>query len=205
GWSLDDRTEHFTREQMIAHFSLERVNKAPASFDAKKLFAFQERWMKDVPLDEKVSKGLPYLQKAGLVPEPAPAETVNLLRRVLEQAAHRIVVFGDVLDYAYFFAADDKIARDDKALDKHLRQPGQADLLRGLREQLAVAEPFDAPTVEGVVKRFAEAQGAEPRDVSQAARVATPGKAAAFGTYETLALLGKQRCLARIDRTLSEL
>jgi glutamyl-tRNA synthetase len=205
GWSLDDRTEHFTRDQMIAHFSLERVNKAPASFDAKKLKAFQERWMQGVPLEEKVSKGLLYLQKAGLLADPAPAETVDLLRRVLEQAAQRIVVFGDVLDYAYFFVADDKIARDDKALDKHLRKPGQAALLRGLREQVAVAEPFDAPTVEGVVKRFAEAQGAKLGDVNQAARVATTGKDKGFGTYETLALLGKQRCLARIDRTLREL
>src|SRR5262249_42139357 len=42
GWSLDDKTEFFTRQQMIELFSLERVNKGPASFDPKKLFAFQE-------------------------------------------------------------------------------------------------------------------------------------------------------------------
>ena len=45
GWSLDDKTEDFTRQQMIDLFSLERVNKAAASFDAKKLSAFQERRM----------------------------------------------------------------------------------------------------------------------------------------------------------------
>ena len=53
GWSLDDKTEFFTRQEMIDLFSLERVNKAPASFDAKKLFAFQERYMQALPVDGK--------------------------------------------------------------------------------------------------------------------------------------------------------
>ena len=50
GWSLDDKTEDFTRQQMVDLFSLERVNKAAASFDAKKLSAFQERWMQALPV-----------------------------------------------------------------------------------------------------------------------------------------------------------
>src|SRR5205807_9993369 len=49
GWSLDDKTEFFTRQQMINLFTLERVNKAAASFDPKKLFAFQERYMQQLP------------------------------------------------------------------------------------------------------------------------------------------------------------
>src|SRR5439155_15218042 len=64
GWSLDDKTEHFTREDMIKLFSLERVNKAAASFDAKKLNAFQARWMAQLPLDEKLAMCLPYLVRA---------------------------------------------------------------------------------------------------------------------------------------------
>jgi len=42
GWSLDDKSEHFSRDELIKHFSLERVNKAPASFDPKKLSAFED-------------------------------------------------------------------------------------------------------------------------------------------------------------------
>ena len=59
---------------MIEHFSLERVNKAPASFDPKKLWAFQDRYMQRLPLKQKVAKMLPYLQKAGLVADPTPCE-----------------------------------------------------------------------------------------------------------------------------------
>ena len=61
GWSLDDKTEFFTREEMIENFSLERVNKAPASFDPKKLWAFQDHYMQQLPLKQKVAKMLAVL------------------------------------------------------------------------------------------------------------------------------------------------
>src|SRR5205807_1122753 len=51
GWSYDDKTEDFTRQDMIDLFSLERVNKEAASFDAGKLFAFQDRYMQCLPLE----------------------------------------------------------------------------------------------------------------------------------------------------------
>ena len=50
GWSLDDKTEDFSRESMLEHFSLERVVKSAASFDPQKLVAFQGRYMNDVCL-----------------------------------------------------------------------------------------------------------------------------------------------------------
>src|SRR5438105_3416836 len=67
GWSLDDKAEFFTRQQMIEVFSLERVNKAPASFDPQKLLAFQAHYMQEQSLGEKERMTLPYLEKAGLV------------------------------------------------------------------------------------------------------------------------------------------
>ena len=55
GWSLDDKTEFLTRQQMIDNFTLERVTKAPASFDPKKLWAFQDHYMQALPLKQKVA------------------------------------------------------------------------------------------------------------------------------------------------------
>ncbi len=72
GWSLDDKTEDFTRDEMLRHFSLERVNKAPASFDPEKLMAFQSRAMQRVPIKQKVARCVPFLQRAGLVSTPPP-------------------------------------------------------------------------------------------------------------------------------------
>ena len=49
GWSLDDKTEDFSRQQMVELFSLERVVKSEASFDPEKLLVFQQRYMNDLP------------------------------------------------------------------------------------------------------------------------------------------------------------
>ena len=65
GWALDDQAEHFSREELIRHFSLERVNKAAASFDPKKLWSFQDWHMQQLPLEQKVERVVPYLQRAG--------------------------------------------------------------------------------------------------------------------------------------------
>jgi glutamyl-tRNA synthetase len=207
GWSLDDKTEDFTRRQMIDLFSLERVNKAPASFDAKKLSAFQERHMQALPVAERVELVLPFLRRAGLVADPVPADVREMVARVVTDAGPRLVVAGDVLDYDFFFIPDDRLAYDEKALDKHLRKPpgdpatlGTPTLLPKLRAVVAGVEPFAAAGLKAAVEAFAAAEGVKPGPVSQVLRVATTGKEVGFGTYETLAILGRARCLARIDR-----
>jgi glutamyl-tRNA synthetase len=205
GWSLDDKTELFTREQMIELFSLERVNKAPASFDAKKLAAFQERYMQALPVAQKVDRVLPYLVRAGLVTESVPPAVRATLTQIVTDAGPRITVAGDILDYEDFFLSDDKLPYDEKAYEKYVRKPPAPESLRQLRREVQEAEPFDAATLKGRVEEFARAQGAKPGPLSQTLRVAVTGKDVGFGTYETLAILGRPRCLARIDRALARL
>jgi glutamyl-tRNA synthetase len=202
GWSLDDKTENFTRQQMIELFSLERVNKAPASLDVKKLFAFQERYFQALSTSERVEWALPFLQRAGVMPDPAPEAVRAAITQVVTEAAHRLVVAGDILEYDYFFQPDDGFSYDEKAFDKHVRKPPAPAQLRKLRGLVAAADPFDAATLKQRVEGHAAAQGLKPGPLSQTLRVAVTGRETGFGTYETLAILGKDRCLARIDRTL---
>jgi glutamyl-tRNA synthetase len=127
------------------------------------------------------------------------------VRAVVEQAAHRIVVAGDVLEYASFFLPDDRIVYDEKAVEKHLRKGSGVSLLGKVRSVLASLEDFSPTALEQTLKDLAQTEGAKLGDVNQAARVATTGKGSGFGTYETLSVLGKERCLARIDHTLTVL
>jgi glutamyl-tRNA synthetase len=202
GWSLDDRTEFFTRKEMIDLFSLERVNKAPASFDAKKLFAFQEHYMGELPVEKKMEMALPFLLRAGLVAEPVANEVRSVVAQIVTEAGPRLVVAGDVLGYSDFFTPDDRLPYDEKAFNKHVRKPPGSDLLHRLRELVAGTEPFDAATLKRRVEEFAAAEGAKHGPLSQTLRVAVTGKEVGFGAYETLAILGRPRCLARIDRAL---
>jgi glutamyl-tRNA synthetase len=201
GWAHEDgKSEFFTREEMIELFTLERVNKGAASFDAKKLFAFQEQYMRNVPVAQKVERVLPYLLRTGLIREPASAAARSLATAVVAEAAHRLVGAGDILEYAYFFQDEAQIAFDVKAMDKHVRKPPASAWLPKLRDLVAGAEPFDTATLRNRVEEFASAEGAKPADVSQTLRVAVTGKATGFDAYATLAILGRERCLARIDR-----
>jgi glutamyl-tRNA synthetase len=203
GWALDDKTEFFDRKAMLEHFSLERVNRAPAGFDPAKLTAFQARYMQQEPLERRLELCLPYLQRAGLVESPAGNATRATVERVVEAAGDRIVVAGDVLDYADFFTSDADLPYDEKAFKKRLRKPPEAArLLAELRGELACATSFDAAALEELVRRFVETREIKIGQIINAARVAATGKAVGFGLYDILSILGRQRCLARIDRAL---
>ncbi len=199
GWSLDDRTEFFTREAMIAGYSLERVTKAPASFDPKKLWAFQDHYMQALPLKQEVAMCLPYLQRAGLISVPPPCDVGPKLARIIEATGDRLKVAGDILAYADFFFTDD-FPRDEKAVEKTLHKPGAAELLRQFAEQLSVVESFEPPTLEAALKAFVEAAGIRVGDLVHPLRVAISGKAVGPGLYDCLAILGREKCLERIER-----
>jgi glutamyl-tRNA synthetase len=206
GWSLDDKTELFGREDMIRCFSLDRVNKAPASFDPKKLDAFEERYMQQVPEEKKVELARPFLRKAGLSATSGPEDLGPMLGQIVAAAGDRIKVAGDILDYAYFFQADADYVFDEKAFDKRLRKPPEArDLLTKFKGELAAAASFDAGALEKLLHGFVQAHGIEIGQIIHALRVAVTGRAVGFGLFETLAILGKTRCLARIDRALARL
>jgi len=199
GWALDDKTEFFTRQEMVRSFSLDRVNRAPASFDPQKLAAFEEHYMHLLPVERKAKLALPYLQRAGLHDHAK-------LNEVIASAGERIKVAGDILDYTAFFLADDRMPYDDKAFDKRIRKPPDAAaLLARFRERLAEAAEFDAGPLEALLQDFLGAEGIKIGQVIHAIRVAVTGKAVGFGMFETLAILGKERCLARIDRALERI
>ncbi|MBN2218070.1 MAG: glutamate--tRNA ligase [Pirellulales bacterium] len=203
GWSLDDRTEHFRPSELVQHFSLDRVNRAPASFDPVKLQAFQDYHMQQLPLADKTVMVLPYLQRAGRAPAPAGADVETRVTQVLQAAGDRIKVAGDILDYDEFFTPDDALVFDEKAIDKRLRKPADAvGLLGRFRAVLAECEPFDAATLDAQLHGFVEVEGIQIGQMIHALRVAVTGKSVGLGMFDTLAILGRESCLARIDRAL---
>ena len=157
GWSLDDKTEHFSRQELIEKFSLERVNKAPASFDPKKLSAFEDWHFQQLPLERKVELTTPFLRRSLTPPHCNAGGTCDersLLEKVIVAAGDRIKVAGDILQFADFFQDDDQLVYDEQAVEKHLRQDGAIELLAKFRDRLATAEPFDAATLEALMQQF---------------------------------------------------
>jgi len=202
GWSLDERREEFTREELIQAFSLERVNKAPASFDPQKLWSFQDRYMQRMPVDEKVAMVLPYLARAGLIATPVSNEVKAQVAAIVQAAGDRIKTAGDIVGYNDFFVAEEQLPYDEKAFDKAFGKPGAVEVLSRFYDRLAAAEAFDPASLEALLHAFVEAEGIKIGEIIHPVRVAATGKMVGFGLFDTLAILGKQRSLARITRAL---
>ncbi len=204
GWSLDDKTEILSLDTVIENFTLDRIVKAPAGLDPEKLQSYQQHWMNQLPLDEKVAGCLPFLQQTKLIPEEVDAATTAHVGRVLTAMADRLKVFSDVLDFKEFFVSDDALVFDEKAFQQRIRGAEEAPgLLKSLRAELATIEPFDAATLDGLVHRFVEAQGIKIAQIVHALRVATTGRAQGVGLFDALAILGRDHSLARIARALA--
>lgn len=197
GWSLDGETEKFTVDQMIELFTLDRVNKAPASFDPKKLLAFQGDAFAALPTAERIERVRPFASKAGLLDGPSE-QSEQLLGQVVAAAEDRLKIGGDILEFDYCFG--DSFEFDEKAFQKRLVKADNAcDLLSKLRQQLAAADWLTSESAEALVSDFCQQQEINLGQIIHALRVATTGKPSGFGMFETLAVLGKQRVLGRID------
>lgn len=202
GWSLDDRREQFSRAELIEAFSIDRVNKAPAAFDPKRLFAFQTRWFQRLDLPTRVELALPFLVRAGYLSEPVDASRRVRVERVVAAAGDRIKVAGDVLAFDEFFVADAELSYDNKALAKRLGDPADVRRLAKFRRRLADVEPFEPAALEEAMSRFVADEGIALGQVIHAVRVAVTGKPVGLGLFDAMAILGRESCLGRIDRAI---
>jgi len=203
GWSLDEKTEIMSLPDIIQNFTLERVVKAPAGFDPDKLFSFQSHWMKELPLEKKVEGCLPYLVAAKLLSEPISEETQSFVSRVIVGLGDRLKLFSDILDAAFFFQDDYPV--DEKMFQKRVVKAGIPALLAEFRQTLESLDSFSVESLEAALHAFSEAKGVAQGDMIHALRLSTTGSAVGPGVYECLALLGREKSLARIATSLKRI
>ena len=206
GWSLDDKSEFFSRDEMIQKFSLDRVVKSEASFDPAKLTAFQQHYMNEMPPKQKVASTLNFLKAAHLVPDPPQCDLGPYLTRIVEAADDRIGVAGDVFQFDDFFADDTELIYDSKGFEKRLvKDENAGPLLERLVHVLTEADDWSTEAIEATVKGFCEQAEIKIGQIIHALRVATTGKTSGFGMFDTLSILGKEKAIARINQTLQRL
>jgi glutamyl-tRNA synthetase len=210
GWSLDDKTEDFTVDEMTRAFSLERVVKSPASFDPEKLMAFQSRHFQRLPLEQRAALVVPFLAQAKLVAAPhwealSPAEQAKV-QGVVEHASDRIKVAGDVLQFDDFFVPADQLVYDDKAFRKRLVDPDQAEhLVVEFLKIVQVVADFRAPVLKAAVDEFCQRFEIKIGDIIHALRVALTGRAVGFGVFESFEVLGREESLARMRQSIQKI
>lgn len=201
GWSLDDHSEIIVLKEMIANFSLDRVNNSSASFDPDKLFWVAGEYMKVMPLDKKLEGVLPFMQKAGYidaVPTPIQLETLG---KVVVATGDRLKIFSDILLYgAPFFKANPDY--DKKSLLKRVAKEGVPEILRKFSDSLAGISDFSVANLEASLKEFCLTGNYNTGLLIHALRVSTTGIEVGPGVFDCLHIFGKEESLRRINLAL---
>jgi glutamyl-tRNA synthetase len=195
GWSHGDQ-ETFTRQELIDLFDFADCSKADGKFDIKKSLAITHKILKDdryTTLDACVAAVEPFLRERGL--EPRDQAFMRKAVATVRERARTYVEMAEALDY---YLRETPVM-DAKASAK-LLTPAAAPQLRALRDVVAQAEPFDAPTIEAKVAAWLAAEGLQIKDVAQAARVALTGRSASPGLFEVIEVLGREVTAARLEQ-----
>ncbi|MGC4028197.1 MAG: glutamate--tRNA ligase [Steroidobacteraceae bacterium] len=193
GWSHGDQ-EFFTREQMIAAFDIADVNKAASAFNPEKLLWLnQQHIMKAQP--QVLTAALAEQLAALGVRDAAPA----MLAGAVEALRERAKTMKEMAASSLFFFREPVM--DEKAVAKHLTADART-LLAELRTQMAGQQDWSAAALHALLNDFAGSRSLGLGKVAQPLRVAVTGGTVSPPIDATLALLGRERVLARLDGVL---
>lgn len=206
GWSLDDRTEIIDRETFVRSFSLGRVLANPAVFNFEKL-----EWMNGVYIREKLSDDdLAERLAVALDAAPGVAAPVDrdLVHRIVPLVRERIKLTVDVVGMAGFFFRDGDLPYETETLlgKRFAGDPAAAaTALERVAERVQGIEPWEHEALEGAIRPLAQELELKTGDLFGLIRVAVSGQTAAPPLFETMAVLGRERSLARLASALNRL
>ncbi|WP_294158905.1 glutamate--tRNA ligase [uncultured Collinsella sp.] len=201
GWSLDGETTVIPRDVLASQFSLERISKNPATFDPKKLDWMNAEYinaMSNADFADQIM--LPELLKAGLIKEGFEADAA-WLGALAEIVRPRTKMPADAATVAApVFATAETLAYDEKSVSKGLAKEGMGAVLDAARTALEAVTDWTAENIDAALEPLPEALDVKKRLVFGAVRVAECGNMVSPPLGETMALIGRDDCLARIDR-----
>jgi glutamyl-tRNA synthetase len=197
GWSPGGDREVFTRDELVAAFSLDGISGGNPVFNPDKLDWFNSQHLARLPLDELAARVEPILREAGLWRDELAGGRRAWFRRVLALLTPRATRLSDFARSARPFFAD-RIDPDPAAVRKYLLQPDVAEHLAALRARLALVDPFEAAPLEQALRAVAADRGVKAAALIHATRVAATGEAVSPGLFEVLELLGRDRTIERL-------
>jgi glutamyl-tRNA synthetase len=204
GWSLDDKTELMSKDDIVRDFTIERVSKTAAIFNKEKLDWMNGMYLRQLSALDFAARALPFLEN-GLPPAAPRPLDLACVAKVLPLVQERAKRLDEVAELTAFFFGD-KLEYDAKLLtSKTLDAAGAKKALNAAREKLEAFGPWQEAGMEDVLRPLAVELGLSNRDFFGALRVAVTGRVASPPLTPTMAVLGKEGCLARIRAAVEKL
>jgi glutamyl-tRNA synthetase len=204
GWSPGSDQELFTRDGLVAAFSLEGISGGNAVFNPEKLEWFNQQHISKLSGDEILQRIAPLLRNAGLWSDAYEAERRPWMLKLIELVRPRAHRLGDFVEIARPLLSE-TLDVDAAAVQKYLSSPDLIPHLQALRNEWALLESFDEASLEKILRDLAATRGLKAGTLIHAVRAAVTGRAVSPGLFEVLTLLGRARSMARLDDALQRI
>jgi len=197
-WSHGDQ-EIFTRQELINMFGLENVGKAAGVFNPEKFLWVNFHYLKSKPLAELAQDIIPYIQAKGYrVPQNLP-----WLEKMIATLRERAKTMAELVDMARYYL-DEQIIYDENAAAKFLT-PAAANSITSLASKLAALSEFTEANIEQAFTSTLEEMGLKMGELAQPVRVALTGSTVSPGIHDVIAVLGKERSVARLEQAVARI
>ncbi|MEX2247498.1 MAG: glutamate--tRNA ligase [Dehalococcoidia bacterium] len=206
GWSLDDKTEILSREEFVQHFSLERVVRNPAVFNVEKLAWMNGVYIREMPLDQLAERIADRLERDLPANVPRPVDR-GLVARITPLIRERIKLLSEVVDYTDFFFTDELRYSVEDLLGKAYRErPADArEALGRATDAVSALDTWSHDGLEAALRALAEERGMKAGDLFSVVRVAVTGRRITPPLFESMEILGQERCLRRLREAAEKL
>ncbi len=198
GWSLDDSTTLIDKATLIANFSLERVSSNPGAWDLQKLLWMNGQYIMGLEPGDLADRLEPFLAGAGLLRE-GDAGARSVLERVVPLVRERLKLLSEAPALTAFFFKE--VSPEISSLEL-LQGETPRRMLAESRRRLAALDAFDAPRIEETLREAADSLGLKPRVAFQPIRLAITASKVSPPLFESMEIVGRDRCLERLDRAL---
>jgi glutamyl-tRNA synthetase len=204
GWNPGDEREVMTREELVEAFSLARLQKKSAVFDVEKLSWLNGQHLARTPTERLLPLVAPQLEGVGIDPRVVE-ERREWLARVVDLLKVRARTVAEIAAQARPYLTED-IAFDPDAVGKHWGKEPVETALRLERLYAELADcAWEEPALEAALRGLAGELGIGAGKLIHPLRVALTGQGASPGIFEVMAVLGRDRTLARLETSLARL
>jgi glutamyl-tRNA synthetase len=200
GWSPGDDRENISMKELTELFTVEKVHSSPARFDMKKLEAINGDKIRALSLEDFATWTIPFLTKAKII--QGTDTEIALVKKALPIIQERIVKLDEAPQLLKFLFVKE-FTVDADAVSK-ITDASAKDILKRSRADLEKVTTWNHESIEAVLRAsLIEELGLKPRIAFTALRIATTGSTISPPLFESMELLGKDACLARISQALS--
>ena len=196
GWSLDDKTDIISATDLVGNFSVDRVGKAGAIFDIEKLQWMNGMYIRGLAPEDLAQRALPFLQKD--LSSSSMLMDSQYLCRVMSLVQERIKTLKEVPESTAYFFSEDLADTPNDIVQKGMDREAALAALQRTEDELAVLELLEAEPLEERLRAAGEELGLSPRQYFGVVRVAVTGRSASPPLFQTMEVLGKERCMRRI-------